>query len=129
MIPLSSGELVSMRGTQDDAMQDTCVRLVWGPGTDAWGNPDLTKTVYTAAASTVACGVEMVNPDELQASSEVPDIDAHIRMPLATTLDAKDRIRVTHRYGEDTTDVEYEIVGPVKRGPTGLVVECRKVLR
>ena len=115
-----------MRSAQDAAMQDTCRRLAYGATTDAYGNPDVT---YTPAASTVACGVRMVRPEELQASGEVPDIDAEIRMPIATVLDERDRIRVTARYGEDTTDIDYEIEGPMQRGPSGLVVQCRKVVR
>jgi hypothetical protein len=122
-------ELERMRSTQDNAMQDTCVILTYAPPTDDYGNPDLTDASAYTAGESFECGVEMVSPDEVQASGKVPDIDAHIRMPLDTVISEADRVRVSHRYAENTDDVDYEVAGPVKRGPSGLVVECRKVVK
>lgn len=104
-------------------MQDTCQVLVYSSADDAYNNPSPTYT----PGSAISCGVELVGPDEVQESGEVPVIDARIRLPINTTIDARDRIRVTHRYGEDVTDEDYEIEGPVQRGPSGLVVTCRVV--
>jgi hypothetical protein len=70
--------------------------------------------------------VEHVAPSELQESGDVPQIDARIRLPLATSLDPKDRIRVTYRYGEALgASQDFDVVGPVQRGPSGLMVECK----
>lgn len=115
-----------MRATQDSAMQDTCHVLVFSSSGDDWGNPDSTYTPGDA----LECGVEHVAPSELQESGNVPEIDARIRMPIDTVLDPKDRIRVTYRYGEALgTSQDFEIVGPVTLGPSGLVVECALVVR
>lgn len=118
----TSGELDRLQDVQGSAMQDTCVVSVFSSSQDDWGNP---AVVYTDG-SAIACGVEHVKPDEQQASGDVPVIDAVIRLPIATSLDPADLIRVTYRYGVDTTDEMYEIVGPVRRGPSGLRVNCRR---
>lgn len=103
-------------------MQDTCRILAYSASSDGYGNPDPS---YTPGAAT-PCGVEHVDPREVAGTGEVPLIDARIRLPLETALDERDRIQVTHRYGEELTSAQvFEIAGPVKRGPSGLVVEAR----
>jgi len=105
-------------------MQDTCNILVYGSMTDAYGNP---KAVYTAGGD-VVCGLELVSPDETQDTGDVPLIDAKLRLPIDTDIDERDRIRITHRYDVDLdTLLVFEIDGPVKRGPSGLVVALRVV--
>lgn len=126
----SETELERMQGTQDSAMQDVCTVLAYSSTDDDYGNPEAT---YTAGASMI-CGVQQVRPAESQASGLVPRIDMVVRLPIDTELDPRDRIRVSGRYvegsifDEPVTAVDYEIVGPAKRGPSGLVVECRKVV-
>lgn len=105
-------------------MQDTCLILAYSATSDDYGNPDPTYT----AGSALACGFEPVRPRELQESGEVPVIDARLRLPIGTTLDERDRMRMTKRYGETLSPAEdFEIVGPVMRGPSGLVVGLRLV--
>ena len=124
-------QLERMQGTQDSAMQDVCYVLAYSATDDDYGNPEAT---YTAGAS-LNCGVEQVRPAEVQASGLVPRIDVVLRLPIDTALDPRDRIRVAGRYAEGSTwdepvtAVDYEIVGPPKRGPSGLVVECRQVVQ
>lgn len=123
----SSAELAAMRATQDSAMQDTCRIGVYREVSDAYGNPDTSSPaslwVYGAA---LACGLEMVRPRETQESGDVPLVDAKLRLPVATSIDERDRIRIERRYGE-ALDPEkvYEVVGPPRRGPSGLVVSLR----
>lgn len=124
MRDFSAGELSRMRDVQESAMQDTCVVLAYSSSADAYGNPTATYT----AGSAISCGLELVDPDEEQASGEVPTIDARLRLPMGTTIDERDRIRVTHRYGEALSSAQtFEIEGPVKRGPSGLVLDLRVV--
>jgi len=113
-------DLARLQDVQESAMQDTCVVDVHSEdGVDTWGNP---VKQYTAG-SAVMCGVEQVRPDEVQASGEVPVIDVVIRLPLGTIVNSADRVTVTHRYGvaQDTAMV-YELVGPVRWGPSGVRV-------
>lgn len=118
-------ELERMRATQQNAMQDECAVLAYSSVPDAYGNPVATYT----AGSGIPCGVELLRPSERQASGEVPRIDLRLRLPLETVFDPRDRIRVIYRYGAAVTQEDYDIVGPSKRGPSGLVVECVKTVR
>ena len=125
----TSTELTRMRSTQDGAMQDVCRVGAYTAADDAYNLPDVTY-VYGIE---VICGLELDPPGfaqvgELQASGEVPVINARLRLPLDTAIDPRDRIRVEQRYNEDLTTVQvFEIEGPVKRGPSGLVLDLRIV--
>jgi hypothetical protein len=124
MQTFSTTELSQMRATQAGAMYDTCKVLAYSAIQDALGNPDVTWT----AGSALACGFEPVKPGEVHGSGDVPVIDGRVRLPIGTSVDEQDRIRMTHRYGEVLASSEdYEVVGPVMRGPSGLVVSVRLV--
>jgi hypothetical protein len=105
-------------------MQDTCRIGVYSASPDAYNNPE---AVYDYSGAAVACGLEHLNPNELQGTGEVPVIEARLRLPLTTSVKETDRIRVTHRYGGDVAGEDYEIVGPARRGPSGLVLDLRRV--
>lgn len=118
MRAFTTGELSQMQGTQEGAMQDRCKILSYSSSADSYGNPSASYT----AGSEITCGLELVNPDEVQESGEVPVIDAVLRVALGTTIDERDRVQVTQRYGSTITAQTYEVVGPVRRGPSGLRV-------
>jgi len=100
-------------------MQDICEILSFSSVTDTYGNP---RPRYTAGAS-VACGFQHVRPREVLDTEEFAMIDAKLRLPIETEITTHDRIRMTTRFGESLTAAEvYEIVGPVMRGPSGIVL-------
>lgn len=121
---LTPNELTRMQETQNGAMQDTCVILDYNSTADSWNNP---TENYVMRTSSISCGFEPIKTSETHGSGEVPLFDARLRLPINTTIDAKDRIRITHRYGEAVTNKDYDIVGPVKRGPSGLVLEIKLI--
>lgn len=117
-------ELERMRAAQEAAMQDRCYVLAYSATADSYGNPTATYT----AGDELTCGLELVSPREAQGTGEVPLIQAKLRLPITTAIDPRDRIQVTTRYGEAlTTAQEFEIVGPVEQGPSGLVLNLRVV--
>jgi len=122
---LTSNELTRMQETQNGAMQDTCVILDYSSVVNDWGNPTQS---YTIRLSSISCGFEPVKTSETHDSGEVPLFDARLRLPINTTIDATDRIRITHRYDTDVTDRDYSIVGPVKRGPSGLILNIKRII-
>jgi hypothetical protein len=127
MRSFTTTELTRMQSSQETAMQDTCQVLAYSSTTDAYNNPVPTWTPGAA----IACGLEHLDPEEVQDTGLVPLIEARVRLPLDTALDAlgRDRIRVTHRYGAAlVTAQEFEIVGPPRRGPSGLVVDLHTVV-
>ena len=126
---LTATELSRMRTTQDSAMQDVCRIGVYQENRDTYGNPDTSSPEdLWHYGEEQACGLEHVRPRETQGSGDVPVIDARLRLPIGTTVGDTDRIRVEQRYGEalDAAQV-FEIEGPVRRGPSGLVLGLRLV--
>lgn len=124
MRAFTTTELSRMQATQEAAMQDTCRLGAYRSTEDGYNNP-APEYVYGVLLD---CGVEHVQPDEVQDTGLIPALDVRIRLPIDTAVDDRDRVMVTHRYGvEIANPAVYEIVGPVKRGPSGLVLECREV--
>jgi len=117
-------ELSRMQGTQESAMQDTCWIQVYSSMTDGYGNP---KPVYQDAYES-ECGLEHLDPAEIQATGAVPVIDAKLRLPLDTELDVRDRIKITHRFGVRLAVPQvFEIDGFPERGPSGLMLSLKAV--
>jgi len=115
-------ELTRMRSAQDSAMQDVCRVGAYTSVDDGYNLPSVT---YVYGEEQI-CGLDLMRPDEQHASGEVPVIDARLRLPLATTIDERDRIRIEERYNEAlTTPLVFEIEGPVDRGPSGLRLDLR----
>ena len=113
-----------MRSTQDGAMQDTCRIGAYTSTDDAYNLPSVTY-VY---GNTIVCGLDLMRPTEQHASGEVPVITGILRLPIGTTIDERDRIRIEQRYNEalDVPQV-FEIEGPVDRGPSGIRLDVRLV--
>ena len=117
-------ELTRMRSTQDSAMQDVCRVGAYTSTDDGYNLPTVTYVYGTEQI----CGLDLMRPDEQHASGEVPVIDAVLRLPLATVIDERDRIRIEERYNEAlTTPMVFEIEGPVDRGPSGIRLDLRLV--
>lgn len=126
--PFNTGELFGMSELQYSNMQDRCKVLTYSESGNAHG----VRFVYTPG-SVIRCGLRIsasvafnliANVDEL-AEANVPIGDFSLRLPIDTVVTPNDRIRVTHRFGEDTTDRDYEIVGPIHRGVSALVLKVR----
>lgn len=124
---LTSTDLTNMRATQDLYMQDRCQILAYTAGAqDAYGQP--TPATYTPG-SEIACGLDMRPGSERHGTQNtVITFDATLRLPINTALKETDRITITKRYGEDTTDLTYEVAAPIQRGATGIRVLLRKVV-
>jgi hypothetical protein len=120
----STSELAGMQQTQEDHMMDRCTVDAYAAGaTDDYGNPVPT---WTPGAVT-RCGYQPVKLADQMDLSKVPAFDATLRLPINTAIDPRDRITMTQRHGVAVTPFTLEIVGEPKRGPSGLVLELRKV--
>lgn len=117
-----------LRGVQTVALPDRCQVLAHSESFDAFNN---VRHTYTAGDE-IACryyvqtGVAGGNV-ELLGDTEVPWGGTSVFLPLGTTVDPADRIRITQRQGEDVTDEDYEVVGHIFRGTTALIVKIRLV--
>lgn len=124
MSVFAPAELDLMRGAQEAAMPDTCQIGHYRAFEDDYNAP---RAEYQWGGY-LSCGVEELDPDEVQDEGEVVVIDAVVRLPIDTDIESRDRVRVTYRHGE-MLDVArtFEVVGPPQRGLSGLVVNCRVV--
>lgn len=125
MFPFQTCELSGMQDAQEDAMQDLGYILRYTAGTEDDYNMPSPPT-YPAESSKTACGFRPLRPEERFA--EEADVEAYLRLPIATSISNLDRFRLTDRYGSTLSSAQdYEFVGPVLRGPSGLVCRLKRV--
>jgi hypothetical protein len=119
---ISATTLSHLRVRYGRLMQDTCKVLAYSATADDYGLPVVTFTPGAA----IACGFDPQASREVQEGSHVAVVDGRLRLPLGTAVTSKDRIQVTHRFGEALSSPEtYSIIGEPERGPTGLVLNLR----
>lgn len=120
----AANDLANMQAAQNGHMQDTCVIQTYSRTLDSYGSPVETYTDGPA----IACGLEMTTGRENhRADMTVERIDATVRLPIGTSLQSTDRIKATRRFGTAITAIEFEIVGEVRCGPSGIRVDVSKV--
>jgi hypothetical protein len=125
MTMLAADDIVLMRADQALSRWDTCRRLVYTAGAvNAYGMPEPPTYVRGDA---ITCGLDMrSSAREVMNGTQVVLADARLRLSVNTTLDNRDRIEITQRFGEVlATPLVYEIIGEPERGPSGLVVNLR----
>jgi hypothetical protein len=114
-----ASDLARMRATQEAHMFDECVIR----RRSATKNK-LNETIdsFSDDATATKCGLDMRSGSERYGKQQIVLIyDATLRLPIATALTTQDRIKITKRFGEALTSaIEYYIVGPVQRGPSGI---------
>jgi len=125
MNAFSADELTAMQDTQESAMMDTCVLMRYSEAMDAINHAVPTWT----DGQTSECGLDMREGEERIGDGRViVKWEARLRLPINTTLDLRDRIRITARFGSPlNTPIVYQIVSPVQQGPSGLRVKLQKV--
>jgi hypothetical protein len=119
-------ELSRFRTAQVGHMMDVYIPQVYTyTYEDSFGEPVVTYVDGTAAI----CGLDMRpgterhNPD-----NTILEYDAIVRLPITTIPNARDRIKITKRFGETlATALVFEIVGPIQRGPSGIRLLLKKV--
>lgn len=124
---MDAADLTFMRAAQAGHMYDTAIRQAYSSTTNSFnesvGAWDETSTVE------IPCGLDM-RPGTLRRSAAYTTLeyDATIRLPITTTIDARDRLRITKRFGETlATALVFEIAGPVQRGPSGIRLMLKRI--
>jgi len=123
-VTFTTSDLSYMREVQDYYMQDQGQVGTWSETRGANGE-SLDDWTYGAA---VDCGFHYTGGKEVEREDGVIlKVDAELRLPIATTINEKDKFKLTYRYGEDTTDEIYQVIARPRRGPSGLVVLLKAV--
>lgn len=119
---IEAAEIALLRSEAEASMRDKC-RI--GTATRAAGN-NPTKETWTYAVTEIACGFDASKSREVQDGSRATLTDAVVRLPIATVITGKNRVRVTERNGTDVSE-DYAVVGEPRRGLTSLVVGLRRI--
>lgn len=122
----STDDLTGMRTAQVAHMMDTCVFQACVETGDTFRELVLSWPVDGAE---IACGLDM-KPGSERHGTETTALrwDATLRLPITAAPDAKDRVKITKRYGEAlAAPLVYDIVGPIQRGPSGIRLLLRRV--
>lgn len=122
----SSDELTGMRAAQVAHMMDTCNLQTCVETGDSFN--ELVQT-WPADGADLVCGLDMRPGSERHGDDKtLLTYDATLRLPITATPDAKDRVKVTKRYGEALgVALIYDIVGPIQRGPSGIRLLLQRV--
>ncbi len=121
---LTAAELATMQAVQQASMIDTCVIVTVTTTTGAYGGQ---QTATTESAAT-ACGLSFNTARRMDAGrGPLASVDAVLRLPLGTAIDATSQVRIMGRNGAACTPVTYTIEGPVMPGRTCLIVGLKRV--
>lgn len=126
MRPFSTGELGRLAGTQEGAMQDTCLVLSYSEGSRAPSGAVV--ATYTPGAA-ISCGLNPKGGREVTLEDKTNVVtDASVRLPLGTVIKPSDRVQITHRFGVALgSPLTFRVAGPIRQGPSGLLVDLRIV--
>lgn len=123
MLPLTDGELESMREPQLDSMIDECVHVIYAnTGDNPLGEP---TEGYTDGV-TMACSFAPISQREVSEGSDLVTLTATARVPMTATFKARDRFRLTKiaREALDTPQT-YEVIGVAQHRKTTFVLDLR----
>lgn len=125
MKKFTADELAKMQGVQVESLFDTCIISVYALTLDDYG----AEVASYTDGSAIDCGLNMTpSRESRRADMNVERIDATIRLPLATSVKATDRIKVTHRFAVAITpNLVFDVIGAIRRGPSGLQVDLQAV--
>jgi hypothetical protein len=124
MKAFSATELNHMQDTQKSAMMDVCVLMHYSEVADLLNHPVPTWT----DGEILNCGLDMRGGEEQAGDGRIiVKWEAIMRLPIDTTLNLQDRIRILERFGHSTIPITYQIVSPVQQGPSGLRVRLQRV--
>lgn len=123
----TSDDLTAMRATQTGHMLDQCVIITFTEGTRNEYNED--DAPVESESAPVECGLDM-HPGSRNFGEEMTVIryDARLRLPLHTPVAETNHVRIISRFGEAVSPLEFEVLSPIQRGPSGIRLMLRKVV-
>lgn len=121
---LRAADLAQMQAVQEASMIDTCVIVTVTTTTGAYGG----QQVATSESAATPCGLSFNTARRMDAQrGPLASVDAVLRLPLGTAIDATSQVRITGRNEAVCTPVMYQVEGPVMPGRTCLIVGLKRV--
>lgn len=121
----SSDDLIWMRAGNEGLFTGTCVRMVY---TMALTRSGAEETTWPDGA-TYPCRFGSLSGSE-NPGQDLTKLRYGATLCLAhdAVFDYRDRVRLTHHLGEELAEPEeFEIVGHPERGPSGLLLQLRRI--
>jgi hypothetical protein len=115
-----------MRSDQNSCMFDTGNIQPRTQTTDSFGQPVET---FPSDSADMMCGLEMQPGSErFTPDMSVTTYDATLRLPITASPAVGDRFRITKRHGERlATALVFNIISPIRRGPSGIRLFLQRV--
>ena len=122
---LDSNQLSLFRERQAVSLMDTCHRLVYSRTYNDYNEP---VEIWTESNTDIPCGLDMRPGEERGRDKDtIVSYDATLRVSLTTAFVEKDKVKITKRFGESITAIEFEINSPAQRGPSGIRFLLKKI--
>lgn len=125
---INQSQLEHFRERQLVGLMDVCHRLAHSSITNDY-NEEI--STWTDDEIDLPCGLDQRSGNERQRTQDtVLQHDATIRLTIedGETFAVKDKVLIVRRFGELLdTSIEYEIVSPAQRGPSGIRYLLKKV--
>jgi len=122
---LDSNQLSHFRERQAVSLMDTCHRLVYSRTYNDYNEP---VEIWTESNTDIPCGLDMRPGEERGRDKDtIVSYDATLRVSLTTAFVEKDKVKITKRFGESITAIEFEINSPAQRGPSGIRFLLKKI--
>lgn len=123
---LSPAEIEQLHQFSVRTLPDSGVIHRWTPGLVDENN--LTVVTWVPDADPIAMGFKTVSPREVVSFGEIKQLRGMVRLPRTTTINTRDRLLLTTRYGQPLNPpIWLEIVGLPVHGPAGLVASVAEV--
>lgn len=122
MTLVDAKDLAVMRADQTLGMYDTCKIGAYTAPSTSGGSPS-----YSYGAAIACRFVPGANGESRTAKMTVVVTPARVRLPMGTTVTAKDRVQITHRFGVALgTALEFNAQGQPSQGATCITLELRE---
>ena len=122
----TAAELTAFRLHQDNHMMDTGNVQ---PSTETGDTFGQEVETWPTNSDDIACGLDMRPGSERHGVDKtVIEYDATVRLHIETTVDLRDRFRITKRFDETLdTALVFRIVAPPQRGPSGIRLLLKRI--
>lgn len=109
-------------------MQDTCkIGAYTDVGTDA-DDPGANDNITYPLGLAMRCNVDLGNPQEVTDGTQISMTDGTIYIPAGTTIDRRDRIKLTHYNGVALDTAEwYAVLGYPKLETIGIACHVKRI--
>lgn len=123
---MRTGEVRRLQAQRLLAMTDRCIVQRYTPTIDSYHDK---VDGWVDDVASIACTFTPTGTSQLHRSdSTIVSTNATVALPAGATLDVRDRIKLTERFGIAITPVVYAVDGELQNYASALLVPLKRVL-